>query len=82
VVKAVRYITSQPWPLPSQLMIGCIATVESDALTLDVNELGDAIWVDRDQVRAALAGEDDALFQMRFPLAIAHTLLTAWVNGA
>ena len=82
VVTEVRYITSQPWPLPSQLMIACIAKVESDALTLDTNELNDAIWVDRDQVRAALAGEDDAPFHMRFPLAIAYTLLTAWANGA
>ena len=82
IVKSVRYITSQPWPLPSQLMIACIAPVESDVLTLDGNELDDAIWCDRDEVRAALAGEESARFHMRFPLAIAHTLLTAWANGA
>lgn len=82
VVTSVRYITSQPWPLPSQLMIGCIAKVESDAITLDSNELDDAIWCDRDEVRAALAGADHARFHMRYPLAIAYTLLTAWVNGA
>jgi NAD+ diphosphatase len=82
VVTEVRYITSQPWPLPSQLMIGCIAKVESDALTLDSNELNDAIWVDRDEVRAALRGDEEARFHMRFPLAIAYTLLTAWANGA
>jgi NAD+ diphosphatase len=82
VVKSVRYITSQPWPLPSQLMIACIAPVESDEITLDANELNDAIWCDRDEVRAALAGQEWARFHMRFPLAIAHTLLTAWVNGA
>lgn len=82
IVKSVRYITSQPWPLPSQLMIACIAPVESDVLNLDPQELADAIWVDRNEVRAALAGEDWPRFHMRFPLAIAHTLLTAWVNGA
>lgn len=82
VVTEVRYLTSQPWPLPSQLMIGCIAKVESKDLVLDSNELGDAIWVDRDQVRAALSGAEGAPFSMRYPLAIAHTLLTAWVNGA
>lgn len=82
VVTEVRYLTSQPWPLPSQLMIGCIAKVESDALTLDANELNDAMWVTRDEVRAALAGDPDARFQMRFPIAIAHTLLAAWANGA
>lgn len=81
-VTEVRYLTSQPWPMPSQLMIGCIAKVESEAITLDTNELADAIWVDRDQVRAALAGEPEALFNMRYPMAIAYTLLTAWANGA
>lgn len=82
VVTEVRYITSQPWPLPSQLMIGCIAKVESDALDLDSKELNDAMWVTRDEVRDALANAPDARFHMRFPLAIAYTLLTAWANGA
>jgi NAD+ diphosphatase len=82
IVTEVRYLASQPWPIPSQLMIGCIAKVRDKTIRLDEKELAEAIWVDRDQVRAALAGEPDALFNMRFPLAIAHTLLTAWANGA
>jgi NAD+ diphosphatase len=82
ITTEVRYLTSQPWPMPSQLMIGCIAKVESDRINLDSNELSDAIWVDRAQVRAALAGEAEAPFHMRFPMAIAYTLLTAWANGA
>jgi NAD+ diphosphatase len=53
----VRYVASQPWPLPfSQLMLACIVEVESAELTIDRDELDDAIWVDRDGVRAALAG--------------------------
>ena len=63
-------------------MIGCIAKVRDKTIRLDEKELAEAIWVDRDQVRAALAGEPDAPFNMRFPIAIAHTLLTAWANGA
>lgn len=82
IVTEVRYLASQPWPIPSQLMIGCIAKVRDKTVRLDEKELAEAIWVDRAQVRAALAGEPDALFNMRFPLAIAHTLLTAWANGA
>lgn len=82
IVTEVRYLASQPWPIPSQLMIGCVAKVRDKTVRLDEKELAEAIWVDRDQVRAALAGEPDALFNMRFPLAIAHTLLTAWANGA
>ena len=79
-VGAVRYVASQPWPFPSSLMIACIGAAESDALILDANELEDAMWVTRDQVRASLAGEP-ALFLPPPPYAIAHTLLTAWVGA-
>ena len=77
----VRYVASQPWPFPSSLMIGCIADVESDALTLDSNELESAIWVDQGGVRAALDGEAGAPFQAPPPYAIAHTLLRRWADG-
>lgn len=77
-VSAVRYVASQPWPFPGQLMIGCIAAVASPALTLDANELEDAMWVDRAGVRAALAGDAGAPFLAPPPFAIAHSLLAAW----
>ncbi|MEH3100502.1 NAD(+) diphosphatase [Sphingomonas adhaesiva] len=80
-VTNVRYIASQPWPFPSQLMIACVATAADDTLTLDTNELEDAIWVTRDEVRAALAGEE-APFLAPPPYAIAHTLLATWAEGA
>ena len=78
----VRYVASQPWPLPgSQLMLACIAEVSSAELTIDRDELDDAIWVDRDGVRAALAGDPAAPFLAPPPYAIAHDLLLRWVNG-
>jgi len=78
----VRYLASQPWPIiSSQLMLACIATVESDALTIDRNELDDVRWVDRDGVLAALAGASDAPFIPPPPYAIAHELLTRWARG-
>lgn len=76
-VAGVRYVASQPWPFPSQLMIACVAAAEDDAITLDAHELEDAIWVSRADVRAALAGTGDA-FLAPPPYAIAHTLLEAW----
>ena len=79
-VSGVRYIASQPWPFPSQLMIACVAQAEDDALTIDTNELEDAIWVSRDDVRAALAGEG-ATFVPPPRYAIAHTLLTEWAGS-
>ena len=77
-VSDVRYVASQPWPFPGQLMIACTAQSESDEIVLDTNELDDAIWVSREGVRAALAGEPGAPFLAPPHFAIAHTLLRHW----
>jgi len=78
-VGAVRYVASQPWPFPSQLMIACIGQALTDRITLDTNELEDAKWVTRDEVLAVLNGTGDA-FLAPPPYAIAHTLLDAWAR--
>lgn len=78
VVRDIRYVASQPWPFPSSLMIACIGQAESDALTLDPNELEAAMWVSKAEVRASLAGDPAAPFLAPPPIAIAHTLLTRW----
>lgn len=77
-VSDVAYVASQPWPFPGQLMIACTARAASDAVTLDRNELEDAMWVDRKGVTAALAGSSDAPFLAPPPFAIAHSLLAHW----
>jgi len=61
-------------------MMACVAEAESDAVTLDTNELEDAIWIDRAGARAALAGESSAPFQAPPPFAIAHSLLRWWAD--
>jgi NAD+ diphosphatase len=76
----VRYVASQPWPFPGQLMIACTAQAASDALTLDREELEDAMWVDRADVAAALAGDPAAPFLAPPSFAIANTLLRHWVG--
>lgn len=74
----VRYVASQPWPFPSQLMIACIARATDDHITLDEHELEDARWVTRADVRASWAGEGSFLPPPRY--AIAHTLLQHWAD--
>jgi len=80
-VRDVRYIASQPWPFPSSLMIACVGCAEDDRITLDTNELEDAMWVSREEVRRVLAGEPGA-FLPPPPYAIANTLLRAWAEDA
>jgi NAD+ diphosphatase len=77
----VRYVASQPWPFPSSLMIACIAETDDDVITLDTKELEDAMWCDRSEVAAAMEDSADARFIAPPPFAIAHTLLSHWLNG-
>lgn len=81
-VREVRYLASQPWPFPSQLMIGCHAVAEGTALTLDETELEEARWFSRDEVAYAMrVGRDgDGAFAPPPPAAIAHTLLQWWLD--
>ncbi len=78
-VHDVRYVASQPWPFPGQLMIGAFAIAESDTLNIDPKEIEDAIWVTREEARAALAGEA-APFIGPPHYAIAHSLLREWAG--
>lgn len=80
-VTAVRYFASQPWPFPSSLMIGCIADVAGDQLTLDTTEIEDAFWVDAIDVAGALADVPGARFIAPPRYAIARDLLEGWLAG-
>ena len=79
-VGQVRYHSSQPWPFPSSLMIGCHADAATTEINFDKEEMNDVKWFSRDEVSAALQGNNDAL-NVPQPIAIAHHLITAWVNG-
>lgn len=79
---SVDYVMSQPWPFPSSLMIACIAQVDSDHLTIDRNELEDAFWVNREEVLAALDGQESAPFIAPPSLAVARHLLVRWLDRA
>ncbi|MXO71327.1 NAD(+) diphosphatase [Alteraurantiacibacter buctensis] len=88
-VHSVSYVASQPWPFPSQLMIGCHALADSRDLVVDYSELADARWFAREEVAAALAAPVDVglggeLGQLAFlpppPTAIARNLLEWWLE--
>jgi NAD+ diphosphatase len=80
-VGQVRYVTSQPWPFPSSLMIGCQGEAESEAVTLDRDELEDGRWFSREEVRAMFERRHPDGLSAPNPIAIAHHLLHGWVFG-
>lgn len=81
-VGGVRYLASQPWPFPSSLMIGCIAEGLDEAIVTDPTELADARWFDREAVLQMLEHRHPEGFFAPPPMAIAHTLLRAFLEDA
>ncbi len=81
-VRDVSYIASQPWPFPSQLMIGCHSFTDDPSLTVDRTELEEARWFTRAELETArvagVEGTADLIFPRSF--AIAHHLVTWWLD--
>lgn len=79
-VGTVRYHSSQPWPFPATLMIGCHAEAASEEITVDGVEIAEARWFHRDEVRAALAGGPDATFSVPDSITISRHLIATWAE--
>ena len=88
--REVRYHSSQPWPFPASLMIGCHARPAHKEISIDDVEMDDVQWFSRAEVLESLsreparitdAGRADAPLGLPGPMAIAHTLITAWARG-
>ncbi|WP_457096827.1 NAD(+) diphosphatase [Lysobacter sp. P5_B9] len=85
-VKSCRYQASQPWPFPSSLMLGFVADAHPDTPSTG-DELEDARWFTREEVREAQAREadptrDDGTGLLVSPrLSIARWLIDRWAEG-
>lgn len=80
-IRDVRYHSSQPWPFPSSLMIGCHAEAVTTDIHMDAQEMSDVQWFDRDEVILALEGRSSKL-AVPGPIAIAHHLIKAWATNS
>ncbi len=88
----IRYLGSQPWPMPRSLMLGFTAIADPDQpLVFSDGEIGEAHWFTRDEVRAALAAgawgsvvgttsADAAEHRLLLPgsISIARTIVESW----
>ena len=71
----VRYRSSQPWPFPASVMLGFTAEAEDSALTVDPDELVEARWFTRDEVRAQSG------FVLPPDMSIARRLIDEWAGS-
>jgi NAD+ diphosphatase len=73
-VLASHYVSSQPWPFPSSLMVGFVARVDYAEPTLVDGELEEARWFSRDELRSGAVGLSPSV-------SIARTLIDGWLDG-
>jgi NAD+ diphosphatase len=78
-VGAVSYLGSQPWPMPQSLMLGFRAyATGSTEITVDADEIAEAHWYSRDDLRAAVESGDLLLPP---PVSIAHRIISTWYGA-
>jgi NAD+ diphosphatase len=75
---AVSYLASQPWPFPASLMIGARTEATSDKISVDPEELEQALWVTREELVTVFAGLYPTIRPTRKG-AIAHFILHNWL---
>jgi NAD+ diphosphatase len=85
-VGRVRYLACQPWPFPSSLMMGFLCEALTEDITVDPEELAEARWFSREEIRAMVAraanGPDDpSQVSVPGPVAIAHHICRRWSYG-
>ncbi len=85
-VREIRYLGSQPWPLPRSLMLGFAAVADPEQpLVFADGEIAEGYWFTRDEVRAALArgawgskGSEGARLMLPGSISIARTIIESW----
>ncbi|XP_008417730.1 NAD-capped RNA hydrolase NUDT12 isoform X2 [Poecilia reticulata] len=78
-VGPVQYVSCQPWPMPSNLMVGCLAAAVSTDIKVDGNEIEEARWFPRQQLIDSLFRGDRSVFVVPPRQTIAHQLVRHWI---
>ncbi len=76
----VSYFASQPWPFPSSLMIGCLAEAVTDEIVIDKDEIEEARWFDRAELKLMLTRSHPQRLSPPPPIAIAHHIIRAFAE--
>jgi len=79
----VRYVGSQPWPFPTALMFGCIATATTGQIRINASELEDAVWLNRSDIEALLQVSASSQPSVLLPPRglLGRTLIEYWISN-
>ncbi len=74
IVDKVKYQHSQSWLFPSSLMLGFTALANKEEILLDNNELEDACWFTREEIK-------QKPHMLPNKVSISHKLIMEWVDN-
>jgi NAD+ diphosphatase len=77
IVERLEYQHSQPWLFPSSLMLGFAATAKGNEIKIDKNELEDARWFSRKEIKDNLK---KGLLRIPGKETIAYHLIEEWFD--
>jgi NADH pyrophosphatase NudC (nudix superfamily) len=78
-VGRIRYLGSQPWPMPQSLMLGFRAEAAGRLdLHADADEIAEANWYSRAELAAAIG---DGTLALPPPVSIAHQIIRSWYGS-
>lgn len=76
----VLYVASQPWPFPRSIMLGFEATAINTDIICDPEEIEDARWFTKDQIKTfGDWGEDGPGFKLPRTDSISRFLIDRWM---
>jgi NAD+ diphosphatase len=77
-VTDVTYFGNQPWPFPQSLMVGFFARAVTTEVTVDGDELSDARWFTREDMKS---GAEAGTLILPGGISISRSLVEAWYGG-
>jgi NAD+ diphosphatase len=78
-VRNTKYLFSQPWPFPGQLMMGIKCETDDTEITVNTHEIEDAKWFSKQTIQDVFDKKSDAF--LRPPsFTIACQLLRHWLS--
>jgi NAD+ diphosphatase len=77
-IKHMHYHSSQPWPFPSSLMLGFTAEAADWHIRVDGDELENARWFSREEIRDGLG---EGSLRLPSPVSVSYRLIEDWFNA-
>lgn len=78
---SVKYINSQPWPFPSNIMAGFYAEAADGEAKPDGTELDSIVWLTKENLRGILSGTSNTGLALPRKGSLARRLAEMWLNG-